>query len=121
MPFTPSMLIDDFDKYIIDNKGLDSRFMCMAFDTTNEGKKKLKAAIHPADETARPQLVDESSKEYYQIIKEFKNITGVGALLNTSFNLHGEPIVLGVEDALRVFENSEIDYLILGDYLIGKK
>lgn len=122
MPFTPSILEDSIDNYIIDDKGLDARFMCMAFESSTEGEKVLSAAIHPADKTIRPQLVDwNTNPEYHAIIKEFKDLTGVAGILNTSFNLHGEPIVLGAEDALRVFENSAIDYLILGDYLIGKR
>ena len=94
----------------------------MAFESTCYGEEDFAAAIHPADTTIRPQLVErETNPEYWNIINEFRKLTGVAGILNTSFNLHGEPICLGSKEALRVFENSDIDYLILGDYLIGKK
>ena len=70
----------------------------MAFETTNMGRQKLQAAIHPADYTARPQKLDKiDNPSYYNILSEFS--FGVGALLNTSFNLHGLPIVRTVKDA----------------------
>ena len=93
----------------------------MAFETTNIGRNCLKAAIHPADFTARPQLLSkDDNPNYFEIIKSFKQITGVGALLNTSLNLHGLPVVRSAEDALYVFENSGLDFLILENFLLKK-
>ena len=92
----------------------------MAFDTTEE-REKMIAAIHPSDFTARPQVVKkEDNPEYYRLIKEFEKKTGRGVLLNTSFNLHGYPIVYGPEEAMWVFKNSGLKYLALGDYLVWK-
>ncbi|EMO58607.1 hypothetical protein LEP1GSC161_2941 [Leptospira santarosai str. CBC1416] len=77
------------------------------------------AAIHPADFTVRPQILkEERNSEYYALIKAFEKYTGVGALLNTSFNLHGEPIVCSPEDALHTLERSELDGVIFDDFLI---
>lgn len=122
MPFTPTILKEDFDKYIINPKKIEARFMSMAFETTNIGRNCLKAAIHPADFTARPQLLSkDDNPKYFEIIKSFKQITGVGALLNTSLNLHGLPVVRNAEDALYVFENSGLDFLILENFLLKKK
>ena len=122
MPFTPTILKEDFDKYIINPKKIEARFMSMAFETTNIGRNCLKAAIHPADFTARPQLLSkDDNPNYFEIIKSFKQITGVGALLNTSLNLHGLPVVRNAEDALYVFENSGLDFLILENFLLKKK
>ncbi len=122
MPFTPSILKPYFHAYVVNTDQLDSRFMCMAFESTCYGEEDFAAAIHPADTTIRPQLVErEINPEYWNIINEFRKLTGVAGILNTSFNLHGEPIVLGAKEALRVFENSDIDGLILNDYLILKK
>ncbi|MDB2494470.1 hypothetical protein N9W82_01730, partial [Candidatus Pelagibacter bacterium] len=122
MPFTPTILDKDFDKYIDNPKKLDARFMSMAFNTTAEGKKCLGAAIHPADFTARPQKLEKKDNEsYYELIKEFKKLSGVGALLNTSLNLHGLPIVRTVKDAFYVFENSDLDILIIEDFFFKKK
>ena len=122
MPFTPTILKEDFNKYIINPKKIEARFMSMAFETTNIGRNCLKAAIHPADFTARPQLLSkDDNPNYFEIIKSFKQITGVGALLNTSLNLHGLPVVRSAEDALYVFENSGLDFLILENFLLKKK
>ena len=121
MPFTPTILKEDFNKYIINPKKIEARFMSMAFETTNIGRNCLKAAIHPADFTARPQLLSkDDNPNYFEIIKSFKQITGVGALLNTSLNLHGLPVVRNAEDALYVFENSGLDFLILENFLLKK-
>ena len=122
MPFTPSILSEDFDKYISNPRKLNAKFMSMAFNTTKEGQKSLQAAIHPADYTARPQRLEKKDNpEYYQIIKEFKKLSGVGALLNTSFNLHGLPIARSIKDAFHVFENSDLDGLIIENYYFIKK
>jgi carbamoyltransferase len=73
MPFTPTILKEDFNKFIINPKGLNSKFMSMAFRTTSEGKKNLEAAIHPADYTVRPQLLEKNDNpKYYEIIQCFK-------------------------------------------------
>ena len=122
MPFTPTILEEDFNKYVVDSKKLISKFMSMAFDTTKMGRQKLQACIHPVDFTARPQKLNQiDNPEYYKIINEFKKLSGVGALLNTSFNLHGLPIVRSIEDAFFVFEKSDIDILIINNYLFKKK
>ena len=121
MPFTPTILDKDFNKYCINPKNLQSKFMSMAFDTTELGKKSLQAAIHPADHTARPQkLVKNDNPEYYEIISEFKKITGVGAVLNTSLNLHGLPVVENINDAFNVMFKSDLDILLINNYMIIK-
>ena len=94
----------------------------MAFHTTSLGQKNLGAAIHPSDFTARPQKLEkQDNPEYYNIIKEFKKLTGVGALLNTSLNLHGLPIARTVKDAFYIINNSDLDCLIVENYLFIKK
>ena len=121
MPFTPTILDIDEKKFLINPKKIKSKFMSMAFKTTKFAHKNLQAAIHPADFTARPQILSKKeNSEYYEIIEEFKKITGVGALLNTSLNLHGLPIVMDVKDAFHVFEKSELDILLLENYIIKK-
>lgn len=122
MPFTPSILEEEADKYLLNEKGFSYPFMSVACETTRKGIEDLKAAIHPADNTARPQLVSEKMNEgYYNLIKSFKNITGVGALLNTSLNIHGYPIVRTASDAFEVLEKTDLDGLIFDNYLIMKK
>ncbi|SKB95272.1 carbamoyltransferase [Lachnospiraceae bacterium] len=119
MPFTPSILDEDKDKYLNNPKQLSFPYMTIGCETTEVGKNAIKAAIHPADKTARPQIVTEAiNKEYYDIIREFKKLTGVGVLLNTSLNLHGYPIVRTAKQAFHVFENSDLDGLLINDNLI---
>jgi carbamoyltransferase len=96
--------------------------MVMAFRTTPLGKKHLRASIHPYDKTIRPQILEESvNPSYYRIIKEFERLTGIGAVLNTSFNLHGEPIVCSPQDAIHTFLHSGLEYLAMGNFLVEKK
>ena len=86
------------------------------------GKEHIKAALHPADKTGRPQRITrESNQVYYDIIKSFEEITGVGALLNTSFNLHGLPIVMTPKDAMHVMDNSDLDAVLFDDIMVLRK
>ncbi len=121
MPFTPTILGERETDYIVNPKNLSSPFMTMAFDSTELAQKELIAALHPADLTVRPQILQEKRNPgYYSIIKEFEKLTGVGGILNTSFNLHGYPIVLGPEAAIFTFENSDLDGVLIGDYYIER-
>ena len=94
----------------------------MSFETTRLGRKDLAAACHPFDKTIRPQMVKKDTNyNYYQLIKEFKKITGIGGMLNTSFNLHGEPIVYSPKDAVKTFKKSGLTHLNIDEYIITKK
>jgi len=120
MPFTPTILEHRAGDYLL--SPLDAPFMTMAFDSTDLARKDIVAAIHPADFTVRPQVLKrETNPQYFDLIEEFEHMTGVGALLNTSLNLHGEPVVCAPEDALHTFENSDLDGLIFDDFLIFRK
>lgn len=122
MPFAPSILEEEAERYIINPKKIKAPYMMITFDTTELGRKHLVAAIHQHDFTTRPQIVSkEWNPSYHYLIQEFKKLTGIGAVLNTSFNLHGEPIVCSPEDAFKVFDNSGLKYLALGNFLIEKK
>ncbi len=122
MPFTPSILDKDEKKYIVNPKKIFAPYMATTFESKKIARKELTAAIHPYDFTIRPQIVWKKwNSDYYEIIENFKKITGVGGILNTSFNLHGEPNVLTPEDAIHTVNNSEINYLVLGNYLLEKK
>ncbi len=121
MPFTPSIISDDFEKYIDNPKGIKAPYMCITFNSTKKAQEDISAAIHPRDKTVRPQCVyKEWNPAYYDLITKFKSITGIGALLNTSFNLHGEPNICSPEDAIHTLDNSELEYLALGKYFISK-
>lgn len=122
MPFAPVVLEERFEDYFYNDKGTISPFMTIGFETREEGRTNLKAALHAADLTGRPQLIRRKDNQmYYDIIKSFEERTGTGALLNTSFNLHGLPIVMTPEDAIYVFENSGLDAVLLQDTLVVKR
>lgn len=122
MPFTPTILAERQNDYLVNPKRLQAPYMAMAFDSTELARKDLVAALHPADFTARPQILERHrNPKYYDLIKAFESITGVGGILNTSLNLHGEPIALGPKEAIHTFENSELDGLLLEDFLILRK
>ena len=122
MPFAPSMLKEKAGKYVVNPKKIDAPYMIISFDSTDLGKQKFKAAMHQYDFTLRPQFVDKSwNPSYWKVIKEFEKLTGIGGVLNTSFNLHGYPIVYTPGDAMYVFKNSDLRYLALGNYLVSKK
>jgi len=122
MPFAPTILKEREADYIENPKGLASPYMMLAFPTNPKGQDELLGAIHPQDATARPQILEESwNPEYYRIIREFERRTGIGAVLNTSFNLHGEPMVCTPGDAVDTFERSGLPHLALGHFLISKR
>ncbi len=121
MPFAPVILEEYQDLLIKNPKKIDSPFMTIAFET-KDGKNKFPAAVHQADGTARAQLLKkEQNPILWNLIFKFYEKTGIPALLNTSFNLHGEPIVRTIQDALRVFNKSELEVLWFNEHIIYKK
>lgn len=121
MPFAPSILSERLNKYVENPKHLEVPYMIMTLDSTEKGKKELVAAMHPYDGTLRPQEVYKDwNPAYWNLISEFEKLTGIGGVLNTSFNLHGFPIVQTPEDALYVLQKSGLKYLALGSFLISK-
>jgi carbamoyltransferase len=122
MPFAPVVMAERQDEYFYRPKPVQSHYMMFAFDTQPARRKEIIAATHQADGTARPQVIEEEyNPSYYAILRGFEKATGRGTLLNTSYNLHGYPISLGPQEALWVFENSGLEYLALGHYLLRKK
>ncbi len=117
MPFAPSILEERMDDYLVNSR--PARYMIEAFDT-KEPAVELAAALHPQDGTARPQTVNTWNPGFRRVLETFHAETGVGGVLNTSFNLHGYPIVGTPELALWTFENSALDALAMGNYLIAK-
>ena len=121
MPFAPIVLESYVEKYLINPKKIESPHMTIGFQTTELGYKKMIAACHPADKSARPQILKkEHNSKLFEIIEEFSKIKDCGAILNTSFNLHGYPIVNTPKDAFYVFENSDLDVLVLNHFIMFK-
>lgn len=122
MPFAPSIVKEREGDYINNPKGFPAPYMIITFNTTEKGKEVLRAALHPYDFTARPQVVERSwNPGYHKVLKSFEEESGEGGFLNTSFNLHGYPIVCSPQDAIRVFEITGLDNLALGNWFISKK
>jgi carbamoyltransferase len=121
-PFAGSFLVEDIHNYVdVPEQKHNSSFMLFVFDVNRE-KKKIIPAITHVDGTCRIQTV--SRKEnllYYDLIKEFKKLTDVSVILNTSFNLKGEPIVCTPEDAYNDFIKTPMDCLVLNNYIIEKR
>ncbi|MHB9011062.1 MAG: carbamoyltransferase C-terminal domain-containing protein [Ignavibacteriaceae bacterium] len=122
MPFCPSIIEEDGHRYVKNYEKIFAPYMSITFDSTEEAKKDLKASMHPKDGTIRPQIVTkEWNPDYYEIISAFKKKTGIGGILNTSFNLHGEPNVCSPKDAIQTMDNSGLQYLTMNNYLFIKK
>jgi carbamoyltransferase len=125
MPFTPSILKKFEKKYIVNPKNISSNFMTTCYDTTEIGKDHLRAAIHPYDFTARPQIVTKKTcPVYYELIEKFYKKTGIGGLLNTSLNIHDKPIVcqpLDIVNEILKNNNKAINYIYIQDTLYQRK
>lgn len=118
MPFAPAILEEDQARYVKDNHF--TPYMVEALETKEKSVSDIIATVHPADKTTRPMTVNNWNPSWQHILREFKKKTGVGAILNTSFNLHGYPLVGTPAHALWTFQNSDLDGLILGGWFITK-
>jgi carbamoyltransferase len=118
-PFAPAMLEEEADRLLYAKKGY-SPFMTMAYRIREKYADRMKSVIH-VDMTARPQTVGSVNKRYRKLIEGVKRSTGYGVVLNTSFNIHGQPIVTGPEDALVTMKKTKTREMFLGDYLVINK
>ena len=113
-PFAPSMLAEVADEYL--ESAIDSPFMILTAQV-RIGKRSVIPAVTHADGSARPQTVERSVNPlYWQSDPEFGKRTGVPVVMNTSFNLRGEPIVANPTDAIRTFFSSGLDALVIGEF-----
>ncbi|MDX1436539.1 MAG: carbamoyltransferase C-terminal domain-containing protein, partial [Anaerolineales bacterium] len=121
MPFAPATLVEYADRCYL---GLDgarnaARFMTITFNCTPAMQAESPGVVH-VDGTARPQIIDpDSAPDFYKILSAYHEITGIPSVINTSFNMHEEPIVCTPEDALRSFKQGNLAYLALGDWLVA--
>jgi len=126
-PFCPSMLKEAAVKYFkFQIKIANSlkfplfEYMTLTLTANEEAKKDIPAVVH-IDGTSRIQIVrPDANPRYYKLLKEFENLTGIGVLLNTSFNIKGEPIVCTPADAIRTFYATGLDILVLGTCVLKK-
>jgi carbamoyltransferase len=122
MPFAP-IVLDSFERrYLKKPIPTPSPYMTLAFETTMEGYDAMPAACHPSDKTARAQILQKKDNpNLYTLLEAFAEVTGRGALLNTSFNLHGFPIVRTAPEAIHVLEKSLLDGVLFEKKLILRK
>lgn len=119
-PFAPATLEENCEDiyYMKKNEKID--FMEKAVVVKKKWRKKIPAVTH-FDGTARVQTVSKSSNfKFYKLIKNFHKLTGVPAIINTSFNVNGEPIVMTPTDAIKTFYSCGLDFLVIGPYIISK-
>ena len=120
MPFAPATLAEHADDcYVNAGKARDAaRFMTVTYDCKPSMKAACPAAVH-VDGTARPQIVEKAAYPgLHAILKRYRELTGTASVINTSYNMHEEPIVCSANDAIRAFKQSGLPYMALGDYLL---
>lgn len=122
MPFCPVILEEYASDFIENADPENSRFMTTAYKTILEKRDLIRGGIHPADFTARPQILNSKiNKEFYEIMIDIYKRTGIPCLINTSLNLHGEPVVGNSDDAVRTFLESGLDAILINDVFIEKR
>ncbi len=120
-PFAPSVMKDKAHEWFDMPEGFDCPYMLMVPQVKPDKREKIPAVTH-VDGSGRVQTVEEEiNPRYYGLIKKFYEKTGVPVILNTSFNVRGEPIVCTPQDAFRTFCNTGIDKLILGNFIVSTK
>ncbi len=125
MPFAPAIPAEKAECYVRLPHSLPrprlSPYMMHAFDTTDL-RNHMAASVHSADGTVRAQFVSgDLNPAFHRVIEEFGRLTGRWAVLNTSFNLHGSPMVAGACDAVDVFLQSSLEYLFIDRCLVTKR
>jgi carbamoyltransferase len=117
-PFCPSVITEAAGDYFV--KYREEPYMITSFKVVNGIKKKIPAVVH-IDDTVRPQTVKKDvNKSYWRLLSHFGALTGYPVLLNTSFNIRGDPIVCRPSQALKCFYDTGLDVLALGNFLIKK-
>ena len=121
MPFAPIILDSYSSEYLLSSNKSNSPYMALSFKTSDSGYQNLLSAVHSGDKTCRAQILTQEFNEYiYKVLVSFSSLTGRGGLLNTSFNVHGSPIVNTIEDAYEVFKTTSLDGLLSDQFLIVK-
>lgn len=120
MPFAPSIIEDDAEDYLVNynRDNIAANYMTVTYPVCASKVEKIQATVH-IDNTARPQVVrKEQNESFYKIIDSYKKRSGIGVVINTSFNMHEEPIVASPYDAIRAFRQGAVDVLSIGPYVV---
>jgi len=121
MPFAPATLVEYAAECYEGMSGAEdpARFMTITFSCTKQMRDQSPGVVH-VDGTARPQLVDrETAPDFYKTLTAYHRITGIPSVINTSYNMHGEPIVCTPQDAMRSFLQGNLEYLAMGNWLVS--
>jgi len=122
MPFAPATLFEERHNCYLNMEGAEhaASFMTITFDCTKNMIEQSPAAVH-VDGTARPQLVSrQSNKRFHDLLTEYHRLTGIPSVINTSFNMHEEPIVCTPYDAIRAFTLGKLPYLAIGNFIVSQ-
>ncbi|MCX8065801.1 MAG: hypothetical protein N3G21_11630 [Candidatus Hydrogenedentes bacterium] len=122
MPFAPAIIYEDASKFLIgyDKAEHAGEFMTTCFMTSNKLREKHKAIVH-LDGTCRAQIVKkENNPAFYDVLHEYKKLSGSGVVLNTSYNIHEEPIVRTPQEAVDTFVRAGLDFLFIEDFVVAK-
>jgi len=119
-PFCPSLLEEETKRIFEDYNNDPDRFMTMGFMTYPAVRDRVVSVIH-VDGSSRPQMVGQENKKYREMIERVKRVVGDGIVLNTSFNIHGDPIVCSPRDAIETMIATKTKHMIVGDYLLELK
>ena len=123
MPFAPIIMEEYASEFFsgYDKSHIASRFMTITYNVKPEFKRKLKNIIHK-DNTIRVQVIDKSQNNLcYNILTQFYKKTGIPCLINTSFNIHEEPIVMDIEDGLKALDSNVVDLIVNEKEVLQKK
>ena len=114
-----SIFEEDAEEILADYDGKPNTFMTMAY-MVREDKRDLVCGVINPDGSCRPQIVGQDNSLSRSLFEEIKSITGHGVILNTSFNIHGEPMVCSPEDAVSTFLRTKSRYMAMGSYFVKK-
>jgi carbamoyltransferase len=115
-PFCPTMLEEDAQFYL-EEYDTPNRFMTMGFMVKDDKRDEVEGVIS-VDGSCRPQTIKGNESRYGKLLRNIKRLTGRGVVLNTSFNIHGEPLVCSPQDAIDTLKRTKNDYLVIGKYLV---
>lgn len=121
-PFCPSMLAEDAKELLCAEKLIpaDNPFMTMAYSVRTDRMKSMEGVVN-LDGTCRPHFVGGENPRYRELLSHIKNKTGFGVVLNTSFNIHGDPVVCSPEDAIDTLYRTDVRYLFMEDFLVENR
>jgi carbamoyltransferase len=111
------MLTEDAKEVLEDFDGQANRFMTMAHMTRQDKRSALKGVIN-VDGSCRPQIIKDDTSLYGKLLQEVKTLTGHGIVLNTSFNVHGDPLVCSPSDAIETMKTTGTAYMAIENYLV---